>query len=50
MSTQAKGDAAPSFISRVLQKGVTPAEEEILKWASFSMYLGMASKDGSRGR
>ncbi|KAG8214158.1 cytochrome P450 [Butyriboletus roseoflavus] len=36
----AKGDAAPSFISRALQGGVTPEEEEILKWASFSMYLG----------
>ena len=45
---QAKGDAAPSFISQVLQDGVTPEEEDILKWASFSMYLGMASKHGSR--
>ncbi|KAG8214153.1 cytochrome P450 [Butyriboletus roseoflavus] len=37
----AKGDAEPSFISRVLQDGVTPEEEEILKLASFSMYFGM---------
>jgi len=36
----ANGDAAPSFVSRALQEGVTPEEERILKWASFSMYLG----------
>ncbi|KAG8214156.1 cytochrome P450 [Butyriboletus roseoflavus] len=43
----ANGDAAPSFISRVLQDGVTPEEEEILKWASFSMYFGMDSRHAS---
>ncbi|KIJ18483.1 hypothetical protein PAXINDRAFT_128630 [Paxillus involutus ATCC 200175] len=36
----AKGDAAPSFTSRLLQEGVTPEEENMLKWASFAMYLG----------
>ncbi|KAF9227082.1 cytochrome P450 [Gyrodon lividus] len=37
----AKGDAAPSFTSRLLQeKSVTPEEEDIIKWASFAMYLG----------
>ncbi|KAF8137074.1 cytochrome P450 [Boletus edulis] len=39
----AKGDAVPSFTSRLLQEGVTPEDEEILKWASFSMYLGMTT-------
>ena len=37
---QAKGDAVPSFTSRLLQEGVSPEDEELLKWASFSMYLG----------
>ncbi|KAF8547387.1 cytochrome P450 [Imleria badia] len=32
--------ATPSFTSRLLQEGVTPEDEEILKWASFSMYMG----------
>lgn len=30
----------PSFTSRLLQEGVSPEDEELLKWASFSMYLG----------
>lgn len=47
---QAKGDAAPSFMSQVLQEGVTPEEENILKWAAFSMYLGMRLAHGSRNR
>lgn len=33
----------PSFTSRLLQEGVTPEDEDILKWASFSMYMGMVS-------
>jgi cytochrome P450 len=36
----AKGDAAPSFTSQLLQGGVTPEEEDLIKWASSSMYLG----------
>ncbi|KAF9227072.1 cytochrome P450 [Gyrodon lividus] len=36
----AKGDAVPSFASRLLQEGVTPEEEDTIKWASFSVYLG----------
>jgi len=48
MLTQESGDATPSFTSRVLQQGVTPEDEEILKWTSFSMYLGMASKYSSQ--
>ncbi|KAF8134340.1 cytochrome P450 [Boletus edulis] len=36
----AKGDAEPSFTSRLLQQGLTPEDEEILKWASFTMNLG----------
>ncbi|KAF9237423.1 cytochrome P450 [Melanogaster broomeanus] len=35
----AKGDAAPSFTSKLLRGGVTPEEEDLIKWASFSMYL-----------
>ncbi|KAF9237425.1 cytochrome P450 [Melanogaster broomeanus] len=35
----AKGDAVPSMTSRLLQRGVTSEEEEVIKWASFSMYL-----------
>ena len=42
ISTQAKGDAEPSFVSRSLQEGVTAEDEDILKWASFAMYQGMA--------
>ncbi|KAI9457271.1 cytochrome P450 [Boletus coccyginus] len=36
----AKGDALPSLTSQLLQEGVTPDEEEILKWVSFNMYVG----------
>ncbi|KAI9571629.1 cytochrome P450 [Boletus coccyginus] len=36
----AKGDALPSLTSQLLQEGVTPEEEEILKWVSFNMYVG----------
>ncbi|KIJ60079.1 hypothetical protein HYDPIDRAFT_139854 [Hydnomerulius pinastri MD-312] len=36
----AKGNTVPSFTSRLLEEGVTPEEEDILMWASFSMYLG----------
>lgn len=48
MLAQAKGDAAPSLTSRVLQEGVTAEDEEILKWTSFGMYLGMISSARSR--
>ncbi|KAI9573120.1 cytochrome P450 [Boletus coccyginus] len=34
------GDALPSFTSQLLQEGIAPEDEEILKWASVSMYLG----------
>ncbi|KAI9457273.1 cytochrome P450 [Boletus coccyginus] len=36
----AKGDALPSLTSQLLREGVTPEDEEILKWVSFSMYVG----------
>ncbi|KAI9571621.1 cytochrome P450 [Boletus coccyginus] len=36
----AKGDALASLTSQLLQEGVTPETEEILKWVSFSMYVG----------
>jgi len=36
----AKGDALPSLTSKLLQEGVTSEEKEILKWVSFSMYVG----------
>jgi len=35
----AKGNAAPSLTSLLLQEGVTPEDEEILKYVSFTMYL-----------
>ena len=38
------GNAAPSLTSRLLQEGVTPEDEEILKWVSFEIYLGVVSK------
>ena len=41
MSTQAKGDATPSLTSQSLQEGLTAKEEELLKWTSFGMLLGM---------
>ncbi|KAG6375633.1 cytochrome P450 [Boletus reticuloceps] len=36
----AKGDAVPSLFSHALQGGLTPEDEDILKWASFAVYLG----------
>ena len=39
---QGEGNVAPSFTSRLLEGGISPEDEEILKWASFSMYLGMS--------
>ncbi|KAF8444934.1 cytochrome P450 [Boletus edulis BED1] len=36
----AKGDVAPSFTSRLLQECVAPEDEDIIKRAAFSMYLG----------
>ena len=44
ISARAKGDATPSFSAQVLQDGVTSEEEEIVKWAAFSMYLGTSLK------
>ncbi|KAF8550634.1 cytochrome P450 [Imleria badia] len=40
LEQMAKGDAEPSLLSRSLQEGLTAEDVEILKWTSFTMYLG----------
>lgn len=48
ISIQAKGDATPSLTSQSLHVDVTAEDDEILKWTSFTMYLGMISKYSSQ--
>ncbi|KAF8550607.1 hypothetical protein OG21DRAFT_1605789 [Imleria badia] len=42
----AKGDAAPALTSQSLQEGATAEDEEILKWASLAVYLGVSETGG----